>query len=389
MGFTKRSLAIEQFRPSFSDEELAGLAASLKAARLPKETYASKQEKYGITHDYLIKAIDRWQNGFDWKAHEDRINGVDHYMTTIEDEGHEYPTHFIFHESTDPKAIPLVLLHGWPGSAFEFIEAVKLLRQSTEPSFHLIVPMEAGYGWSGPPPLDRGFGFQDQARLIHKLVVGLGYGDAYAVQGGDIGSGLARILAVQYEGCKAINLNYLPAVRPDDENAMASVKEHEKKNLERGEEFQKTGRGYAIEQATRPGTIGIVVGSSPVALLAWLAEKYRDWTDEDLPLDDVLAIATFWWLRDSYPSSIWAYAETLKTGVSAMHEDPKHFLHKPFGYSSFGKEISSTPEAWANRNANLQWYRYHERGGHFASAERPADFAQDMIDCFKKIWPAQ
>ncbi|GAA5987786.1 hypothetical protein JCM11641_004929 [Rhodosporidiobolus odoratus] len=385
---TQRTLELEQFRPGFSNDELASLKTDLGNAKLPKATYASKQEKYGITHEWMKKALDRWKNGFDWKAHEDKINAVDHYLTTIEDGGHEFKIHFIYHESEDPKAVPLLLLHGWPGSAFEFIQSVKFLRESTDPAFHLIVPMLPGYGWSDPPPLDRGFTMDDCARLLDKLIVGLGYRDGYAVQGGDIGSGLARILAVHYDTCKAININYLPAVRPSGESSEADLKEHERQNLKRGEEFQATGRGYAMEHMTRPGTIGIVIGSSPVALLAWLAEKFRDWTDEDLPLDSVLAIATMWWLRESYPSSIWAYADMMQTGISALHNDSKYYLTKPFGFSSFAKELSSTPEAWAGRNGNLQFYRYHSEGGHFPAEEQPELFVQDMKDCFGKIWVA-
>ncbi|BGP40178.1 hypothetical protein JCM10449v2_004136 [Rhodotorula kratochvilovae] len=382
------TLELEQFRPSFSDSELADLEQAIKSARLPAETYASRQNKYGVTHAWMKQALERWQTANPWKAYEAKINEVDHFTTTVEDEGHAYKVHFLYHESKDPNAIPLLLLHGWPGSAFEFVEVIKLLRESTNPSFHLIAPMEPGYGWSSGPPLDRGFGMFDCARLLDKLMTGLGYGDSYAVQGGDIGSGLARILAVQYDGCKAINVNYLPAVNPSEHAPeRKALKPHELASLERSETFQATGRGYALEQGTRPGTIGIVVGSSPVALLAWLGEKYAEWTDGDLPLDDLLSIATFWWLRDSYPSSIWAYAELLKTGISAFHNDPQYRLEKPFGYSSFAKEISATPEAWAGRNGNLQFFRFHEKGGHFAAAERPEEFAQDMVDCFGKIFP--
>lgn len=116
----------------------------------------------------------------------------------------------IYHESKDPNAIPLLLLHGWPGSAFEFIEgkrseggkdspslpaisypsiltphtytAIKILRKSISPAFHLIAPMEPGYGWSSPPPLDRGFNMNDCTALMNDLMFGLGYGDGYAAQ---------------------------------------------------------------------------------------------------------------------------------------------------------------------------------------------------------------
>ena len=120
---------------------------------------------------------------------------------------HLAKVHVIYHESKDPNAIPLLLLHGWPGSAFEFIEgerseggkdyhslsfpsiltpntstAIKIIRKSTSPAFHLIAPMEPGYGWSTPPPLDRGFNMNDCTALMNDLMVGLGYGDGYAAQ---------------------------------------------------------------------------------------------------------------------------------------------------------------------------------------------------------------
>lgn len=114
---------------------------------------------------------------------------------------------------------------------------------------------------------------------------------------------------------------------------------------------------------------------------------FPPFSDQDPPLDTILAICTIWWIRDSYPSSIWAYADFLQTGLSAMHNDPQYRLEKPFGFSSFKEEISSTPEAWAGRNGNLQFYRYHDRGGHFPALEEPEAFARDMQDCFGKLWP--
>ncbi|GAA5925284.1 epoxide hydrolase [Sporobolomyces koalae] len=382
----RRTLDIERFKPGFSDSELAELQQALASARLPTRTYAMDQAQYGITYDYMQQALERWRNGFDWKKREAEINTVDHYYANIEDGGSDFRIHFIYHESKDPDAIPLLLLHGWPGSAFEFLEAVKILRDQTSPSFHLVVPMEPGYGWSSPPPLDRGFGTTDVANILHKLMVGLGFQAGYAIQGGDIGSMLARKMALKFDSVKCIHLNYLPAVAPEDEELKKRVKPREQDSLDRSEEFQKTGRAYAISHATRPGTIGLVVGSSPVALLAWLAEKYRDWTDETPAVDEILAICTIWWLRDSFPSSIYAYYELLLTGVSQIHNAKENYLEKPFGYSAYKCEISCTPEAWIGINGNAQFYRYHDKGGHFASMEQPELFAQDMHDCFSKIW---
>ncbi|GAA5987820.1 hypothetical protein JCM11641_004940 [Rhodosporidiobolus odoratus] len=385
----QRTLELEQFRPGFSVDQLASLKTDLGNAKLPKATYASKQERYGITHEWMEKALDRWKNGFDWKAHEDKINAVDHYLTTIEDGGHEFKIHFIYHESKDPNAVPLLLLHGWPGSAFEFIESVKILRDSSEPTFHLIVPMLPGYGWSSPTPLDRFFSLKDGARLLDKLMVGLGYGDGYAVQGGDLGSGLARLLAVKHAACKTIHVNYIPAPRtlpPVDDPKRASLSEREEKDLQRGEEWVKLGKAYGYMQATRPGTTGIVVGSSPVALLAWIGEKLLDWVEVPFPLDDLLAIATVWWIRESFATSIWAYPDTLDTGISHTHTTPEHHLDKPFGFSAYPKELSVMPEAWAKETGNMVFYRQHEKGGHFPSVEVPGEFVQDIKDWIMVAW---
>lgn len=68
--------------------------------------------------------------------------------------------------------------------------------------FHLIVPSLPGYGYSSGPPLDKNWAFEDAARVINKLMVGLGFGSGYVSQGGDIGSFLSRMLAVQYDECK-------------------------------------------------------------------------------------------------------------------------------------------------------------------------------------------
>ncbi|GAA5894019.1 epoxide hydrolase family protein [Sporobolomyces salmoneus] len=382
----QRTIDIEQFRPVFTDSELDGLRQTLQHSRLPTRTFASNQERYGITYDFMETALARWKNGFDWKKKEEQINSVHHYYADVEDGGTNFKIHFIYEESKDPNAIPLLLLHGWPGSAFEFIDAIKLLRESSSPSFHLIAPMEPGYGWSSPPPLDRGFGTDDVASIMHSLMCSLGFENGYAIQGGDIGSLLARKMALKYESVKCIHLNYLPAVEPEDGSLKKQVKPHEQRSLNRSEEFQKTGRAYALAHGTRPGTIGFTVGSSPISLLAWLAEKYRDWTDETPSVDEILAIATFWWLRDSFPSSIYAYHELLFSGVSFIHNDQANYLHKPFGYSAFKQEISCTPEAWVGVNGNCQFYRYNDKGGHFPSMEQPEQFAKDMKDCFGKIW---
>lgn len=68
--------------------------------------------------------------------------------------------------------------------------------------YHLIVPSLPGYTFSSGPPLDRDFGTQDIARVFDQLMKDLGFESGYVAQGGDIGSRIARNLAVDFESCK-------------------------------------------------------------------------------------------------------------------------------------------------------------------------------------------
>ncbi|KDE08933.1 hypothetical protein MVLG_01025 [Microbotryum lychnidis-dioicae p1A1 Lamole] len=399
MSLPSVTLKSERFYPLFEASELEGLRSTLAQCRtaLPAPTYASTQaskdgKNYGVTSEWMSNTLQYWQESFDWSKRDKIINSIDHYMTTIkDDECGPFKVHYIAHISPDPNAIPLLLLHGWPGSAHEFTEAIKILTQpssaSSGPSFSIICPNQPGYGWSSGPPLDRSFGMYDVARICHSLMLGLGF-KSYVAQGGDIGSVIARIMASRYKECRAVNLNYLPLLPSSGQWSPGwddGLTPRERDNASKALKFATTGRGYGTMHGTRPATIGIIVQSSPTALLAWLGEKLLEWTDEDLELDHLLEIVTMWWLLGTFPKSIYAYAE-LTTGVGGWHRDPKLYIQQPFGFSSFGHEIASAPEAWAKETGRLEFYRYHEKGGHFAAMERPEEFAQDMRDCFGKLW---
>ncbi|SCV71972.1 BQ2448_4666 [Microbotryum intermedium] len=406
MASSSSPLKSKRFFPSFEASQLDALRSTLAQCRtsLPAPTYASMQaskdgKNYGVTSEWMDHTLEYWHESFDWSKREKNMNSVDHYMTTIDDAEcgqfkaivNRFQIHYIAHFSPDPTAIPLLLFHGWPGSAHEFTEAIKLLSKpsssSSSPSFSIVCPNQPGYGWSSGPPLDRSFGMYDVARICHALMLGLGF-KSYVAQGGDIGSVIARIMASRYKECRAVNLNYLPLLPASGQWVSGwdtGLNPREKDNAYKAFKFAMTGRGYGTMHGTRPATIGIIVQSSPTALLAWLGEKLLEWTEQDPDLDHLLEIVTTWWLLGTFPKSIYAYAE-LTSGVGTWHRDPKLYIYQPFGFSSFGHEIASAPEAWAKETGRLEFYRYHEKGGHFAAMERPEDFAQDMRDCFGKLW---
>lgn len=113
--------------------------------------------------------------------------------------------HFTGLFSANPAAIPVVMLHGWPGSFLEFLQILGILRDRYTPEtlpYHIVVPSLPGYAFSSPPPLDKDFLVEDIARVVNTLMVQLGFDRGYVSQGGDIGSKVTRVLAATHDECK-------------------------------------------------------------------------------------------------------------------------------------------------------------------------------------------
>lgn len=139
----------------------------------------------------------------------------------------------------------------------------------------------------------------------------------------------------------------------------SSINEAEKEGLARAAEFGSTGAAYALLQATRPSTIAIALNSNPLALLAYLGEKFLAWVDKPLPLDTILTDISLYWLTQTIPTSLYPYPQVFTPGNINPHDDPKWHLTKPFGFSWFPKEIAPIPRAWAETTGNLVFYRQH------------------------------
>ena len=208
----------------------------------------------------------------------------------------------------------------------------------------------------------------------------------YIATGGDVGSGIARQLAVQYPACKAAHLNFCVMQNPPASVSMESLSAFDQQCLARAAEFQKSAAAYAYEQGSRPATIGLVLASNPLALLAWIGEKLLAWTDEDPALDTILEAVSLWWFTETMPRSCYPYRQFFSTGVrSTAHDHPDMYIEKPFGYSLFPKEVIPVPVKWVETTGQLSWSRVHESGGHFAAMEKPVEFKKDMEDFVRHV----
>ncbi|KAK3713535.1 hypothetical protein LTR37_008493 [Vermiconidia calcicola] len=392
---SRASLKPEPFNAHVPDLQLEGLKFLLRVSPIGPETYENQvanAEDYtslGISRNWLAEAKDHWIQKYDWRKTEDRINSFNNFTVDIEEDGSKHNIHFVGVFSTKANAVPLLLLHGWPGSFLEFLGVVDEFKSKyNEDSlpFHLIIPSLPGYGYSNGPPTDKNFTTEGIARVMDKLMIGLGFESGYVTQGGDIGSFVSRVLGTISTACKAVHLNMCIGVAPESQEEVKNMSEKQQKGLQRMKDFGTMGDSYARMHGTRPSTIGLVLSSSPIALLAWIGEKFIQWTDTNPPLDEILDSVTLYWFTKSFPRAIYGYRQFFSPTPQFFHNDPEYYCKKPLGYSWHPEELAPTPVPLVAKTGNLVWHREHDEGGHFAAMEKPKQFAQDMEDFIGQVW---
>lgn len=387
------TLKVQPFSFKVSDEDLQQFQLLVKHSRLAPQTYENSQPEtitFGVTHEWMKKTKHYWETQYDWRAREAYINSFPNFKTSIKDDQSNFvfDIHFAALFSQKPDAVPLTFLHGWPGSFLEFLGVLDYFRSKYQPAelpFHIVVPSLPGYTLSSGPPTDRDFKVQDIANVIDKLMTGLGF-EGYVAQGGDIGSYTCRALS-KYPACKAVHLNFSLMDKPDSvsEDQVNSV---ERQGLQQAEDFGLIHSAYALEHGTKPATIGFVLESSPIAILAWIGEKFITWTDETPSTEAILDSISLYWFTNSFSRCIFPYRQFhgSMAGAYYIHKDPEYRIDKPLGYSYFPKELAPMPRSWVATTGNLVWTQQHEKGGHFAAMEQPQLMAEDMESFIKQVW---
>jgi pimeloyl-ACP methyl ester carboxylesterase len=265
------TLDVKPFHAHINDIKLQEFQQLLKLSPIAPPVYENTNvgRKYGITSEWLENAKAVWLRDFDWRSHEDRINGFPNFKATVlHEDGSPVEIQFLALFSERADAVPVALLHGWPGSICEFLDILDLVKARYSPGdlpYHIIIPSLPGYAFSSGPPIDRDYDIGSAAGAINDLMVGLGFESGYFAQGGDLGSFVSRILALKYESCKGIHVNMM-GMPPE---LSGEMNESERAALQKATETIDTGYAFALEQGTRPATIGHVLSSSPLALLSW------------------------------------------------------------------------------------------------------------------------
>jgi pimeloyl-ACP methyl ester carboxylesterase len=374
---------IDPFAIHVDEAILADLRWRLDHTRFP-DRIADTGWAYGVSIDDLAELVAYWRDSYDWRSAEARLNGFDHFRTTIDGQ----QVHFIHARSSHRKARPLLLTHGWPGSIVEFLDVIPRL---TDPeshggkpgdAFHVIVPSLPGYGFS-EPPRSPGWDVARIAATFIELMDRLGY-PRYLAQGGDWGAQVTTWMgALDPEHCAAIHLNMAPGIPPE---GRAPLTEEERADLAVMKQFAAEESGYANEQGTKPQTVGMALNDSPAGLLGWIVEKFRAWSDCEGHLencftrDQMITNVMVYWVTQTSASAARLYWETRR----ASDRTPP-FVTVPTGVARYPKEVLRWPRSWVERQCNVVRWQHMTRGGHFPAMEQPELFVDDLREFFRTV----
>jgi len=373
---------IRPFKMHVPDQVLIDLRRRLAETKWPDQIPGTTWE-YGADIKKVRELADYWQNNYDWRAQEAKINQFDQFITEIDGQ----QIYFIHQRSPRSDAIPLMLIHGWPGSIVEFLSLIEPLtdpKDKNSPAFDVIIPSLPGFGFSGPTTT-RGWGPQRMAKALVVLMDRLGY-SKYGIQGGDWGSAVAQDMAYQAPAqVIGLHLNLL-FVPPPNPEAVAQMSAAERK---RYSYFDREESSFFFLQASEPQTLAYALSDSPVGWLAWMIGKFQLLTDNNgdfltaVDRDTFLTNVTLYWATGTVGSAMRIYRENRLAGEDAT---PSPRLETPIGYADFPREVAVPPFSWISRTYDVVQRTEMPKGGHFAALEQPDLLLDDMRKFFAKVY---
>jgi hypothetical protein len=381
---------IRPFRIDIPELDLIDLRNRLTGARLPGQPPDTGWER-GMPREYLAELASYWAAEFDWRAQETRLNAHDQFTTEID----RQTIHFIHVRSAEPGATPLILGHGYPGSIVDFVDLIGPL---TDPrahggdpadAFDVVIPSIPGFGFS-VPVTEPGWQQKRAAGAFTQLMGRLGY-TRYGVHGYDIGGGIVgdmpkfapEAIIGAHIATDVHAFAYLGFLPQSDE----ATSDEKRAYLDRLRADADGGTGYLKLTSTRPQTVAYGVTDSPVFQLAWIVEKFREWThpSKELPEDAIsrdtlLANVSLYWFSRSGASA----AHFLYNSMN-MAQDWSPGPVIPTAFSVFGGDPFGVVRAALNpEGANPNWYE-HDQGGHFPSLEEPGILVEDLRRSFREL----
>ena len=375
--------------------------------------------EYGFNVNFLMSQIgNHWLNQYNWTNQEIAMNNIgQQYKTNIDG----LDIHFIHIKptaeelSSKTNILPLLLIHGWPGSFIEFTEIIPMLTEKDKKQnfvFEVIIPSIPGYGFSSSPKKP-GFHFGHCARVFRKLMVDrLGFKDGFYMQGGDWGGFIATAMATLYpESLLGIHLNLAIASMPSTNLKTLLAAIAPKYFLDDfgmsyihpiSEQFAYllSESGYMHIQATKPDTVGVALSTSPLGLAAYILEKFSTWTrrenkmQEDgnllqyYSMDKLLDNVMLYWVTNSITSSMRFYKENLgdPTNKELVGINLNPIQNVPTAIATYSDEMFlQTKDMLSGKFKNIVQFTAMPNGGHFAAMEDPHRLYKDFISFVDKV----
>ncbi|MEN3950298.1 epoxide hydrolase family protein [Iodidimonas sp. SYSU 1G8] len=356
--------------------------------------------QYGANGSFMRRLCAYWLDQYDWRRAETSLNRFPQFKAEVKG----IPLHFIHEKGSGSNPKALILLHGWPGSYFEFLNCIERLAHperfggDAEEGCDVIVPSLVGYGWSGKPP--RPIDPRAQAGFMNGLMTNvLGY-DTYVAQGGDWGSSITAWLGFDHGtdrggACGAIHMNMF-GLRPGGTFrnifgvGVAQLDTAEEKAWAREAARRGEGRfGYMVLQSTKPQSLSYAMMDSPVGTAAWITEKMQAWgqrTDGDMPvfsMDQILTNVMIYLTSRTFNTAAWQYWAVRETGHSVLPGGERIMV--PAGFADYPGELAPVPPLsyLEKAYARVVYRSAPARGGHFAALEQPELFVNDLQDFLK------
>lgn len=373
------------FRVDVAQADLDELADRLARTRWPDQL-PGVGWTYGVDREYLVSLVAQWQTGYDWRAHEARLNAFPQFTTTIDGQR----IHFLHVRSPEPDATPLVLTHGWPSTVYDFVD---ILGPLTDPrahggdpadAFHVVAPSLPGFAFSGPT-VEAGWGVKRTARAWAELMRQLGY-ERFGAQGGDFGSIVSAELGrVAPERVVGVHVNALASgATPVDPSELAGLSDGDRERALDNQRWWYGHSGYATQMSTRPQTLAYALNDSPAGQLAWNLEWFVDWdpsrTDRSpVDRDTILTDVTIFWLTGTAGSAARLYFEATPETWGGRPARSS----VPTGVANFCGDRAVRGLAELS-NTVTRWTSYPE-GGHFASVQAPEVLVRDVRAFFREL----
>jgi len=382
---------VQPFRVEIPPANLGYLHDRLASARWPGELPGVGWNR-GVPLAYLRELAGWWRDGYDWRVQEAELNRLPQYTTAIDGQR----IHFLHVRSPEQDALPLLVTHGYPSTVVEFSRIAGPL---TDPrahggdpadAFHLVAPSLPGFGLSTPVE-QPGWEVGRTTAAFAELMERLGY-RRYGAHGGDIGAGVSGLLGATRpdrvvgthttSDARGVALAgvYFPV--PED------LSDEDRARLAERQRLWADAKAYLDIQATRPQTLAYALTDSPVGQLAWIVEKFKEWTDDaaELPEDAVdrdqllTNVSLYWFTRSGASAARFIY-EGAHSGPD--WGAPPAAPPAPQGLALFGGD-DLLRRVMDPEHRMAHWSEF-DRGGHFPAMEVPDLLVGDLREFFRGL----